>query len=124
MARTTADEVREIIPNCTLTDEQVEPMILDKVFLNDTTLSASQREEIERWFTAHLLVFAGFLPGLSVKMEKIGDAEIQYAAVGKTGAGLDSTPFGQMAKILDTSGLLGASGKMKASIYAVKSFEE
>ena len=136
MAYTTADEVKEIISGCVLTTDQIDPFILtshiylNKVFATDTTLSVMQRREIERWFTAHLITAVGFNTGGSVqpttiKREKIGDAEVEYAVpIIKTGAGVDSTAYGRMALQLDTTGLLAKAGKMQASIFAVKDSED
>jgi len=130
MALITPDEVKEIINGCTLTTEQIDPFILgahlylNKVFSSDTTLSAGQRKEIERWFTAHLITFTGYQSSQSVKREKIGDAEIEYAINTKAATGLAATPYGSMALQYDTSGLLAKAGKMKARIYAVKARED
>jgi len=55
-------------------------------------------------------------------LEQVGDAKVEY--IGKFGMGLDSTPYGQTLKMLDTSGELAAADKKKASIYAIPQFDE
>ena len=135
MALTTPSEVREIISGCTLTDDQVDPFVLaahlylNKVYAEDTSLGDTLRREIERWFTAHMIVSIGFggtggqTTGTIIR-EKIGEAEVEYANTAiKAGSGVMSTAYGRMALQLDTSGLLASAGKKPASIYAVKSFD-
>lgn len=130
MALITPNEVREIINGCTLTDEQVDPFILaahlylNKVYEEDTTLGDTLRKEIERWFTAHMMVSVGFSSSSQsgiIKRERVGEAEIEYATITmKAGTGIESTAYGRMAVQLDTTGLLLGSGRRMASIYAVK----
>lgn len=131
MACVIADDVKEIISGCVLTTDQIDPFInaahqyLNTVFATDTieTLSTSARREVERWFVAHLLVSIGYQTIQTVKREKLGDAEIEYSVGTATGQGVASTSYGKMALVFDTTGLLAKAGKMKASIYAVKSFD-
>jgi hypothetical protein len=130
---TTAEEVLEIMKGCTLTDAQIHPFInaahilMDRVFEYDTTTTTDQKAELEKWLSAHI-IFSVYGSGGSiggsgaVKREKVGDAEIEYATT-TFGKGLDSSPYGMMLKVLDTTGLLANAGKRAASIYAVKSFE-
>jgi len=82
-------------------------------------LDDDQLTEIERWFSAHLIACTKDHQPLS---ETDGQASIGYQ--GKTEMALDSTHYGQMCKILDTTGTLAEKAKAKtpASIYAVKSF--
>ena len=76
-------------------------------------------KEIERWFVAHMIASTVWR---TTAEEKVGDATIKYT--GQWGKDLDSTPYGQMVKQLDKTGLMVASvGKRPASIYAVRSFE-
>jgi hypothetical protein len=134
MALTTPEEVKEIISGCTLTTDQIDPFLLgahiylNKVFTGDTTLGTTIRREIERWFTAHMIVSVGFINNASatgaVIRERVGEAEVEYAATAiKAVTGLGTTAYGRMAMQLDTAGLLAKAGKMQASIYAVKSFD-
>lgn len=120
MARVTATEVKEII-STSLSDSIVETFIdaantvVSEIIGSDTTLSTTQKKEIERWLSAHLLACAREQQPQS---EKDGDASITYQ--GKTGMGLDSTYYGQTVKIIDTTGKLARSiGKKKVNIYAV-----
>ena len=135
MALVTADEVKEIISGCTLTTDQIDPFLLtahvylNKVYSGNSSLGIFLRKEIERWFTAHMIVSVGFNTGgtqqQTVKREKVGDAEIEYGSpYVKAAADLSSSAYGRMAMQLDTTGLLAAAGKQKASIYAIPSFDE
>jgi hypothetical protein len=135
MSLTTAEEVKEIISGCTLTTDQIDPFMLgahlylNKVFAADTTLGNTLRREIERWFTAHMIVSVGFNTGGqttgAISREKVGEAEVEYAVTAsKANTGLGTTAYGQMALQLDTTGLLAAAGKKQASIYAVTSFND
>jgi len=53
--------------------------------------------------------------------EKLGEAAVKYA--GKFGMNLDATPYGQIAKQLDTTGKLATIGKQVAYMKAIKSFD-
>ena len=135
MACVTSEEVLAIMNGCPLTtSEQIDPFILSahafitRVLAEDTTVTAAQKVELEKWLAAHLIASiygsngSGGAGG-TVKREKVGEAEIEYA-VPKVGTGLDGTIYGQMVKQLDPTGLLALAGKKAASIYAVKQFEE
>jgi hypothetical protein len=120
MARVTATEVKEII-STSLSDSIVEAFIdaantvVSEIIGSDTTLSTTQKKEVERWLSAHFLACAREQQPQS---EKDGDASITYQ--GSTGMGLDSTYYGQTVKIIDTTGKLARSvGKKKVNIYAV-----
>jgi hypothetical protein len=54
--------------------------------------------------------------------EKLGDASVKYT--GKWDKNLDSTPYGQIVKGLDTSGKMAAIGLREVSITVIKSFDE
>ena len=54
--------------------------------------------------------------------QKIGDASISYLTKG--GLALEGTPYGQMAKTLDQTGLLAMVGKKRAYIEAIESFDD
>jgi hypothetical protein len=126
MARVTAAEVLDIMDSgCTASTGQINAfiasgtLVIDDVFSSNTALSDDQLKEIERWFVAHLLASTLYR---TTAEEKVGDASVKYT--GKWGMGLDSTPYGQTVKQLDTTGLMALAGKKAASIYAVKSFED
>lgn len=129
MAHVTAEDVIGIIPSCTLTADQIDPFInsahnfLGNLYTGDTTLSIATKYEIEKWFVAHLLVSTGYQQTQAIRREKLGEAEIEYSVSTVKSEGIFSTPYGKMAIMWDTTGLLAKSEKMKASIYAIKSFE-
>lgn len=130
MAHVVADDVIAIIPNCSLTADQIDPFInsahdfLSNLYVGDTTLSTVTKYEIEKWFVAHLLISTGYQQVQTVKREKLGEAEIEYSVSTVKSEGISSTSYGKMAMMCDTTGLLAKSEKMKANIYAVKSFDE
>jgi hypothetical protein len=124
MARVSADEVKEIMDNCTVIDAVVDTFIdastalIDKIYA-DTLITDTLLKEIERWLTAHML--ASTL-ARTTSEEKLGDASVKYT--GQWGKKLESTPYGQMVLILDPTGLMANAGKMAATITAVNEFDE
>ena len=122
-ARVTAVEVKAIMDNCTVLDATVNvfiaagTLLIDKVFVNDTTSGDDTLKELERWFVAHMI--ASTL-SRTTSEEKLGEAAVKYT--GKWGMKLESTPYGQMVLTLDSTGKMANVGKMAASIYAVKNF--
>ena len=74
-------------------------------------------EELERWFTAHML--ASTLCRTTTN-EKIGEVAVKYTGLFREN--LSSTPYGQMVMQLDFTGNMANIGKKKASMYAIKSF--
>ena len=135
MARVTYDEVIEIMDNCTLSSTVVETYInAANLFLNslfnitdadESSESSGAVEttdlykEMERWLTAHMISSTRFRMS---KSEQVGDAKVEY--VGKFGMGLDSTPYGQMLKMMDPTGELASADKRKASIFAIPQFDD
>ena len=121
--RATEEEVLQIIQT-DLDEEGVTPYlsianIMVTQVLADSGLEADVLKEIERWLTAHLIAITRTRQSRS---EEVGGARVVYT--GEFGAGLDSTTYGQMVKVLDTSGLMATvSGKRAATLYAVTSFE-
>ena len=118
--RVTADEVKQII-DTTLTDTEIDAfitaasLIIDEYLSTNTDLVDALKTELEKWLTAHLIASTRERQTIS---EKAGQAEAQYT--GKLGMGLDLTTYGQMVKLLDTTGILSNQiGKRKASMYAV-----
>ncbi len=124
MARTTATEVKAIMDNCTVDDTVVDVFIISanavvtKVFDGDTDIGSTMKEEIERWFTAHML--ASTLCRTTIT-EKIGEVAVKYT--GEFRENLSSTPYGQVVLQLDTTGKMANIGKRGASITAIKSFD-
>lgn len=121
MVRVTAIEVKAIMQNTTIADATVDAFIvaanevINSVFGTDVVTSYV---EIEKWFSAHLL--ASTIARMTSE-EKVGDAMVKY--IGKYESGLNSTPYGQMVMLLDTSGLMGKLGKESATMYAIKNFD-
>lgn len=124
MARTTATEVKEIMDNCTLDGTIVDVYIVaanalvTKILGDDITIGDVLLEEIERWFTAHMIASTRWR---TTTKEKVGDASVEYT--GEFKQNLSSTSYGQMVMQLDITGKMGNIGKKAASIYAVTSFE-
>ena len=121
--RTTATDVKTIMDSISTADAVVDEFIAvasgmtDEVAA-DGTLGDTRLEQIEQWLSAHLLASTIVRMG---KQEKLGEASITYT--GEFGSGLHSTPYGQMVKILDTTGILAAKGKKKITFKAITSFD-
>lgn len=122
-ARVTATEVKAVMDNCTLLDATVDIFIaaaseVVTQVLAGTTLGTVLLKEIERYFTAHMI--ASTLHRTTSE-EKLGDASVKYT--GKWDKKLESTPYGQIVLILDTSGKMASTGLREASIYVIESFD-
>ena len=50
--------------------------------------------------------------------EKTGETSVKHF-LGKPGAGLEATPYGQQALVLDTTGRLATMGKKRAGVVAI-----
>jgi len=124
MARTTAAEVKAIMDNCTVDDDVVDVFIISanavvtKVFDGDTDIGTTMKEQIECWFTAHML--ASTLSRTTTD-EKIGEVSVKYT--GEFKQNLSSTPYGQVVLQLDFTGKMSNLGKRGASVYAITSFD-
>jgi hypothetical protein len=110
----TANDIR-LIMNMTVTslpDATVAPFlsaagtIIDQVFA-DVSTDATVLEEIEKWFTAHMI--ASTIARMTTE-EKLGDASVKY--MGKYEVGLNSTPYGQMVLLLDVYGMMANMGNV------------
>lgn len=126
MARTTAAEVRQIMDNLTtdaMNSTDIESYILGanalvtKILGSDTSIGSVLKEDIERWFTAHMIACTRHR---TTTEEKVGDASIKFT--GQFKENLSSTPYGQMVLQLDITGKMANIGKKGASMYAVISF--
>jgi hypothetical protein len=119
--RVTSAEVLDIMDNCTMPTTVVDALIvsanafINKAFENDTEMTEVMLKEVERWLTAHMIACTDIYRVAS--KERLGDAEVSYT--GEWGKMLDSTPYGQMVKTLDVTGILARAGRRGASIYAV-----
>lgn len=120
MSRTTATKVKQIIET-DLSDVIVEGYItganstVTSVLGNDTTVSDLQKEEIERWLTAHMIASTR---QRQLEKGEAGSASATYG--GKFGMGLDSTLFGQNVKAMDHTGKLASLGRRQASLFSVE----
>lgn len=123
----TATEVRLIMKKteAQLSDTQAAPFIdvaeeiVDGIFEGDGTIGATLLEEIKKWMSAHLI--ASTILRMTSE-ETLGDASVKYT--GKWGEKLSSTPYGQAILIMDRTGKMANAGKMAASIYAIKNFDD
>jgi hypothetical protein len=119
--RVTYADVKAIMDNCNTADATVTVFITSAHTLLDSVappLSEEVLTELEKWLSAHLIASTVFR---TTSDEKLGDASVKYT--GQWGKKLESTPYGQMVLLLDTTGLLAKAGKQSATIYAVKGFE-
>jgi len=118
MARTTVLEVKDII-DTNLSSSIVQAFIddasnlLDELFEDETGISDELLASIEKWLASHFVAIRDQKP----KSEKIGDASITYH--GTSGKGLEFTPYGQQALLLDTTGRLKSIGGKRATFKAV-----
>jgi hypothetical protein len=122
--RTTSDAVMDIIET-TLESYVVERYINSASVMIDSNLtnkglSDALLVEIEMWLSAHLIAATR---ERMAKDEGAGGAYIKYA--GAWGEGLTSTPYGQPAMSLDSSGTLSSlsKGRNQASTRAIPQFE-
>lgn len=80
-------------------------------YLTGSVLSAAVLQEIETYLAAHL---ASIRSKYGVR-ERIGEAELTTGYKG--GVGLDATPYGEVVKMLDSTGTMaGALSRRLASI--------
>ncbi len=119
MVRTTIADVRVII-----TTEMVDNSITSYITganlfvtqaLGTSGLSESLLAEIERWITAHMIAVS---QERMAQTEGAGGASITY--LGEYARGLSSTPYGQMAMTLDSTGTLATlEGKRPVNMIAL-----
>lgn len=123
MARTNVTTVRIII-NSALGDTDINSVIeqANRIVtrqLGDTDLVAAVLTDIETWLTAHIIAIT---KERQMQIEKVGDVVLEYNA--NPGQFLESTTYGQMALMLDSSGTLGRSMLRKARIRAIKQIND
>ena len=117
--RTTIQLVKDIMPTA-LEDPEITAIITQANEMVTRTLSGEGMEagllkDIETWLTAHIIAIG---KERQVASEKVGDIWLTY---NKNPSGFfQSTTYGQMVLILDTSGKFQTSNKQKASIVAIK----
>ena len=125
MARTTATEVLAIMDNCQVSEADITNhyiptanALVTDILGDDTEIGDTLLEDIERWLTAHLITVSRWR---TTTDEAIGVVRVKYT--GQFGKMLESTPYGQMVLTLDTTGKMGRSGKQRANIYTITSFD-
>lgn len=104
MARTTTSRVCSVM-DTTLTEDEVAPFVetanlMVTAYLASTDQTADALREVETYLAAHFVSLRDRL----VKSEAAGGVRFDYQ--GETGMGLDSSHYGQTAKLLDSSGVL------------------
>lgn len=119
MARTTVEIVKNVL-DTTLTDTQITSYVnqanrMVTATLGGEGLTTSVLKDIETWLTAHLIAITR---ERQPSEEKVGDVLIRYQ--GKFGDFLNSTTYGQMVLMLDTSGKMQRQTKKRASIRAIQ----
>ena len=110
MARVTDAEVKTIIETTIDTTPFIDAATLLVDQLVDKGLSDDLLKQIELYLSAHFVT----LQERVLKSEEFGDSKEEYFA--DIGKGLDSSNYGQMAKVLDTSGCLANFGNPKATL--------
>lgn len=121
MARTTIEEVKKIIETA-LEDDIIQSFIdsanamLTGVFAGSPNTPTDELlQQMEKWLTAHLLASTR---EPQIESQEVGLGKVKYA--GKTGSGLDSTSYGQTAKLIDPTGRLNAwASKKQITFYTV-----
>ena len=123
MARVMADEVTQIMDNCTASETVIEAYIsaantlVTFVLGSDVNIGDTLRAEVEKWFAAHMIACTIHR---TTTEEKLGEASVKYT--GQFRENLSSTPYGQMVMQLDPTGKINI-GKKGASMFAVTSFD-
>lgn len=115
--RVTVNDVKAIFET-TLGADNIEAFIRSaNVVINDNLtgkgIADATLKELERWLAAHFAAHMDPVAG----SEKIGDAQVKYLLAmssGADGLGLNNTPYGQQARILDPTGILASIGKPAA----------
>lgn len=120
-ARVTAADVKGILDNTTLTDNEILVYVTSANTLVNTALGTGTTDilkEIERWLTAHLIACTR---ERQAKKEEAGTAKVEYTGIYM--AGLHSTSYGQMVLTMDTTGVLSALMGKAVKVHAITSFE-
>lgn len=104
MPRVTEAEVKQIIKT-ELTLEEVTPFLaaashLVTEILTDEGYGNDILKDIEMWLAAHFVA----IRDPQISKERIGDVDATYH--GKSGLGLNHTPYGQQVMLLDHHGKL------------------
>lgn len=118
--RITETDVRAIMETG-LEDQEILAIIgvANRIITEDLAsagLSTSRLKDIESYLTAHLISIGKERQALT---ERINDIWITYQGDFEFSNSLLTTTYGQMVVMLDTSGILGRSGKQKARIRSI-----
>ena len=106
--RTTERDVLDLI-DTDLEEREVTPflrtanVVVTDAVGDDADYSSDLLEQLELWLAAHFVA----IRDPRVVSETIGDAKATYH--GKSGLGLDHTPYGQQLRVIDTKGTLVAA---------------
>jgi len=118
MPRVTSAEVREIIDiDSSITD--ITPFItagnllVTNAFSGDTQVGDATLREIERYIVAHIICSRD---QRTIEEWAGGNEGVRVKYMGQFGKGLESTPYGQNALLLDFTGRLAKLGRKRASI--------
>lgn len=120
--RVTTIEVKEII---TTTRIDIDAFItaansLVTEVLGGEGLGTTRLKEIERWLSAHFLTHAGTDKTVGqVVEEQIGETRRRFSEGQASFGKLDSSRYGKMALLLDTTGKLAGLGKTRAQFRVV-----
>ncbi len=121
MARVAPAELKLILADSELSDAVLTAFIGSASTMIDNVLAGYLDEatlkEIEKWTAAHMI---SCTVERMASREGAGGAEIYYT--GRYGQELSSTPYGQMALVLDPTGRMAALGGKAVSIIAIRSF--
>lgn len=117
-ARVTVAEVKAILDDSSLGTAIIQVYINSANTLVNSALGTGETDllkEIERWLTAHMISISR---ERIAKKEEAGGTKIEY--IGEYGAGLNSTPYGQMVMALDITGAMAMLMMKRATSTAVK----
>ena len=120
--RVTYSDVQAIMDGCTTATGTITTFITTANSIINTvfdTTDVTLYVELEKYLAAHLIASTVYR---TTSDEKLGDASVKYT--GQWGKKLESTPYGQIVLILDSTGKLANAGKAAASIFAVNEFDE
>ena len=118
MARTTVEDVQDILEDTDLSETKIEAFITGaNLFvtnhLTGKGLTEKTMTEIERWYAAHMIAMT---LERQIKKAGAGGAEVEY--VGYWSTGLNGTSYGQVVISLDTSGTLEILAKSKLPAWS------
>lgn len=122
MPRTTISDVKQIIAtgqidSIIITHIQTANELVSEVLGSDTTISTQLKRLIEMYLTAHFLSMGVERELGGVEEHTVGATTIKYSK-NAFGDNLNSTTYGQTAKLLDVTGKLSGLGRTRAAFSA------